>query len=257
MNKYPIPEFMKFKLTNILIFTISIILLSVIFLGCQKSKTERNWHANYDFIYNIQPIIFHYNHGILTGSYQKNQETIEVHFNDVCNYLGHVCLCGAGGYKISEMAVNTLKKEGENLEKGDFIIISSRDHTVSDVISYVLGCERRNNPEKNLYFIDTSIVAPKREYHYLIGYPPAQKAVQITYYKHLLTGNELMDRLWKIELAYEENPDAVNQDDLELYQNTMVKMVQDILLDKNKNLFRIDSINYNDFQLKLDSIKAK
>jgi len=67
---------------------------------------------------------------------------------DVCNYLGHVCLCGAAGYKISEIAINMFKKPEETLEKGDFILISSRDHTISDVISFVLGCSRRNDPEK-------------------------------------------------------------------------------------------------------------
>jgi len=105
----------------------------------------------YNFIYDIQPIVFHYDHGILAGSYPQNKETTEVTFNDVCNYMGHVCLCGAGGYKVSELTINSLKKLDENLEKGDFILISSRDHSVSDVISFVLGCTRRINPEKSVF----------------------------------------------------------------------------------------------------------
>ena len=158
--------------------------------------------------------------------------------------------------KISEIAINSLKKPKETLEKGDFILISSRDHTISDVVSFVLGCSRRNDPEKNQYFIDPKIEAPRREYHYFIGYPPQEKAVHIVYRKHLLIGNELMDRLWKVELAYEENPTYVSQTDLELYQNTMFNMVKDVLLDPQEDLFDVEMIDYNEFLSILNKLKA-
>lgn len=248
MKKYYQPKLINTKILIICSRGLLLILLSAAFCGCQKTKTTGLWHEKYDFIYDIQPIIFHYDHGILAGSYPQNRETTEVKFDDVCNYLGHVCLCGAGGYKISEIAINSLTIPTETLEKGDFILISSRDHTVSDVISFVLGCNRRNAPEKNQYFIDSEIEAPKREYHYFIGYPPQEKAVHIIYRKHLLIGNELMDRLWKVELAYEENAASVNQADLELYQNTMFNMVKDVLLDKKNGLFEVELIDYDEFQ---------
>ena len=238
-----------------IVITVTILLL-VTFYGCQKTKKTGSWNKKYDFIYDIQPIVFHYDHGILAGSYSQNQETTEVKFNDVCNYLGHVCLCGAGGYKISEIALDSLTKPDEILEKGDFMLISSRDHTISDVISFVLGGSRRNDPEKNQYFIDPTIKTPKREYHYFIGYPPQRKAVHIIYRKHLLIGNELMDRLWKVELAYEENPASVNKADLELYQNTMFNMVKDVLLDQKDGLFDIELIDYDEFLSIIKRLKA-
>lgn len=235
-----------------------VLLLSLVtFSGCQKTNEAGPWNEKYNFINDIQPIIFHYDHGILAGSYPQNQETTEVKFNDVCNYLGHVCLCGAGGYKISEIAVNSLKKPEEILEKGDFILISSRDHTVSDVISFVLGCRRRTDPEKSRYFIDSKIEAPKREYHYFIGYPPGKKAVHIIYRKHLLIGNELMDRLWKVELAYEKDPPLVNQVDLELYKNTMFTVVKDVLFDKKNGLFDVELMDYDKFLSILKRLKAE
>ena len=246
----------KIKLLTICTWGLFSILLLVTFCGCQKMKMTGPWNEKYDFIYDIQPIIFHYDHGILAGSYPGNQETTEVKFNDVCNYLGHVCLCGAGGYKISEIAINSLIKPGETLEKGDFILISSRDHTISDAVSFVLGCSRRNDPEKNQYFIDPKIEALRREYHYFIGYHPQEKAVHITYRKHLLIGNEMMDRLWKVELAYEENPASVNQADLELYQNTMFNVVRDVLLYPKNGLFDVESINYDEFLSILKRLKA-
>jgi len=46
-----------------------------------------------------------------------------------------------------------------------------------------------------------------------------------------------MDRLWKIELAFEDNPSSVNQTDLELYQNVMFKMIEDVLLDQKDVTF--------------------
>jgi len=234
-----------------------LILLIIVFCGCQEKKEIESWNEKYNFIYGIRPIIFHYDHGILAGSYPQNKETTEVKFNDVCNYMGHVCLCGAGGYKVSELAINSLKKPDENLEKGDFILISSRDHSVSDVISFVLGCTRRTNLEKNQYFINSKIEAPKREYHYFIGYPPQKKAVHIIYRKYKLIGNELMDRLWKTELDYEDNPSSVNQNDLELYQNEMFKMIEVVLLDQKNDLFTIEPIEYDKFRSMLNQLKEE
>ncbi|MCK4715726.1 MAG: hypothetical protein KAT54_02885, partial [Candidatus Marinimicrobia bacterium] len=95
-----------------------------------------------------------------------------------------------------------------------------------------------------------------REYHYFIGYHPQKKAVHITYRKHLLIGNELMDRLWKVELAYEENPASVNQADLELYQNTMFNVVKDVLLDQKNGLFGVELIDYDEFLSILKRLKA-
>ena len=255
MKKHYQPTLIKLKALNKGTLGLLLVLLSVLFYGCQETKNAGPWNEKYDFIYDIPPIIFHYDHGILAGSYPNKQETTEVQFNDVCNYLGHVCLCGAGGYKIAEIAINSLKKPEETLEKGDFMLISSRDHTVSDVVSFVLGCTRRNDPEKTQYFIATDIEAPKREYHYYIGYPPQEKAVHIIYRKHLLIGNELMDRLWKVELAYEENPASVNQADLELYHNTMFQVVKDVLFDQKKPLFEVELIDYDKFLSMLKRLK--
>ena len=249
---------MKPVLTNtslLKIFNRSLLfLLLLTFYGCQE---EKSWNEKYDFIYDIEPIVFHYDHGILAGSYPQNKEITDVTFNDVCNYMGHVCLCGAGGYKISEIAINALKNPEENLEKGDFLLISSRDHSVSDVISFVLGSTRRIDPEKNQYFINSKIEAPKREYHYFIGYPPQKKAVHIIYKKHKLIGNKLMDRLWKVELAFEENSSSVNQNDLKLYQDAMSQMVEDVLLDQKDELFTVELMEYDKFQSMLNQLKEE
>ena len=243
-----------FKISVLCLYSI---LLSGFFFGCQNSEKKLCWNKKYNFIYNIPPIIFHYHHGVLAGSYPTNQETVEVYFNDVCCFLGHVCLCGAGGYQISQIAVNLTKETEETLERGEFTLISSRDHTISDVIAYVLGCSKRNDPEKNQYFIDQSVKVPKREYHYYIGYHPQKKAVHIIYRKHLLIGNELMDRLWKIELAYDKDPTSVNQADIKLYQDTMFDMVKDILLNQKKDLFEAKLIEYDEFLSRLKILKVK
>lgn len=240
----------QLKITEFLKSFIKVLpLISLLMLlgSCQKSPASGSWNEKYDFIYDLQPITFHYDHGIIAGSYPSNHETTQISFDDVSHYLGHVCLCGAGGYKISETAINTLTESGENLERGDFILISSRDHTVSDVIAYVLGCSRRNDLLKNQYFIDSSIEAPKREYHYYIGYPLQNKAVHILYRKHLLIGNELMDRLWKVELVYEEDSSTVSSEDIKLYQDTMYQMIQDVLLNQKDGLFTVETINYAEF----------
>lgn len=224
--------------------------------GSQMADHESCWNSKYNFIHDIPPILFQCHHGVFAGSYPANQETIEVSFHDVSIFLGHVCLCGAGGYRISQIAIDLIKGPKKALEREEFSIVSSRDHTVSDVIVYVLGCSRRNEPERNQYFIADTIKTPKREYHYYIAYHPTRKAVHITYRKHLLIGNEQMDRLWKVEVAHDNDPASVTQSDIKLYQDTMEAMVKDVLLGDKKGLFEAKSIEYDEFLSLLGRLKS-
>ncbi len=237
-------------MTGILLFALATIPVTLF-----SQTNGSRWNAKYDFINDIPPILFHYHHGILAGSYPPGQETAEINFNDVSCFLGHVCLCGAGGYRISQIAVNLMKETEGSLEREGFTLISSRDHTVSDVIAYVLGCSRRNDTEKSHYFIDETINAPKRVYHYYIGYHPQKKAVHIVYNKYLLTGNELMDKLWKVELAFDKDPDAVNQADIKLYQDTMFDVVKEILQGQKKGIFEVKPIEYDEFLSRISKLK--
>ena len=245
----------KYKILKISILSLLLFLSSCLFLNSQTINKESPWNEKYDFIYDIPPIIFHYHHGILAGSYPSGQETTEISFNDVSCFLGHVCLCGAGGYHISQIATDLMRGTEKPLEKEEFTLISSRDHTVSDVIAYVLGCSRRNDTEENHYFIDETINAPKRVYHYYIGYHPQKKAVHIVYNKYLLTGNELMDKLWKVELAFDKDPDSVNQADIKLYQDTMFNVVNEILQGQTKGLFEVKPIEYDEFLSQISKLK--
>ncbi len=71
MKKHHQPKFIKIKLLNICALCLFLVLLSVIFSGCQKIKKTGSWNEKNDFIYDMQPIIFHYDHGILAGSYPQ------------------------------------------------------------------------------------------------------------------------------------------------------------------------------------------
>lgn len=176
-------------------------------------------------------------------------------FNDVSIFLGHVCLCGAGGYQISQIATEFMHGTEKPLERGKFNLISSMDHTVSDVIAYVLGSSRRKNPDKNHYLLDETIKAPRREFHYYIGYCPQKMAVHIIYRKHLLMDNEQMDKLWEIECSYEKDPASVCQDDMKLYRDAMVNAVKDVLLGRILGLFEAKNIEYDEFLLRANRLR--
>ncbi len=210
------------------------------------------WHDKYAYVDTIPPIIFNYDHGVLAGSYPGKRETMQIRFSDVCAHLGHVCLCGAGGYKIAELAVDTIRGNHEILERGDFILLSSKDHTVSDVVAMVIGCRRRSDVGKNQYFIDGSIKSARREYHYYVGYPPAKAAVHIVYRKHLLLGHQEMDRLWKIECAFEDDRRSVDEKQIQLYSSSMEAMVRNVLFGRINGLISARIIPYDEFQTRLD-----
>ncbi len=202
------------------------------------------WHLNYSFISDIPPIVLHYPHGVFTGSYKQGISSCTLHFNDVCTYLGHVCLCGAGGYRIAQIALEHFASDNTPPEKDKFTLIGSKDNTITDVVAFILGCARRNDPKKNQYFINESIEAERREYFYQIAYHQSKKALQILYRKHLLVGNEYMDVLWEIEKALDKKPESVSENDKVTYRNTMIKMVRKVLLDEVPGLFELKEIAY-------------
>jgi len=55
-----------------------------------------------------------------------------------------------------------------------------------------------------------------------------------------------MDRLWKIELAHDNDPDSITQADIKLYQDSMEAMLKDILLGDREGLIEATSIEYEE-----------
>ncbi|MBN2561011.1 MAG: hypothetical protein JXQ75_08785 [Phycisphaerae bacterium] len=213
------------------------------------------WNDEYAYVSAVPSIVFHYDHGVLAGSYPYGVGTVPIEFNNVCAQLGHVCLCGAGGFRIAGKATETLRAGGPPLERGDFILVSGHDHTVSDVIAFELGCARRADSEHSQYFVDDSIAAPRREYHYYVGYVPARKAVHVVYRKHLLIGHDEMDELWEIELALDRDPDSVRAQDIDRYRKAMRGMVQDVLFDRVPGLITVEPVSYRGFRQRLGRLE--
>lgn len=199
---------------------------------------KQKWHKDYNFIYDVEPLRFAYPHGVFTGSFRENITTCHLSFVDICAFLGHVCLCGAGGYRIAQQAIDKLSN-GVILEKDRFIIQSSHDHTISDVVAFILGCSRRNDPKKNRYFIKPDTTLDRRVYRYIIEYEPTHKAIEIIYRKHLLVGNEKMDDLWKIEKALDAQPESVSEQEKTIFRISMIEMVRNVLFDEIPDLFEI------------------
>ncbi len=238
-------SFLNYKDKRQFLFIALICITTIFFALCSQPSDDLRWNKKYNYLKEIKPIKFHYYHGILAGSYPEGIETTEIRFDDVCAYLGHVCLCGAGGYRIATLVVDSLSKDYGLLEREEFVLVSSRDHTVSDVIAYILGVSKRQYKEKSTYFIDNSIEAPRREYHYFIGSRETNTAFHVTYKKFNLIGHAVMDSLWKIEKQFDVDPISVPKNDVEKYSEAMEKMVKEIITGKrDSDLFKIKRISY-------------
>ena len=66
-----------------------------------------------------------------------------------------------------------------------------------------------------------------------------------------------MDRLWKVELAFDKDPHSVNQADTKLYQDTMEDMVEEVLLGRKKGLFEIEPIEYDEFLSRVSKFRSQ
>ena len=65
-----------------------------------------------------------------------------------------------------------------------------------------------------------------------------------------------MDRLWKVELAYEKDPQSVSKKDKELYRSNMSKMVKKVLSGDDKDLMEAETISYEQFMSRLKAKKV-
>ena len=125
------------------------------------------------------------------------------------------------------------------------------------MIGSVLGCSRRQDPQHNQVFVDASIPAARREYHYYVGYAPGRTAVHIVYRKHLLCGHEQMDELLAVEQAFERDPAAVTPEQLELYRRAMAKMVTDLVNHRVPDLVTVEPVSYEAFEARLERLRQK
>ena len=73
----------------------------------------------------------------------------------------------------------------------------------------------------------------------------------------MLIGNDEMDRLWRIESDYDQDPGGVNPTDVRLYQDTMVDMVRKVLLEETEGLFESELIDYEEFLSHLNRLKEE
>jgi len=82
-------------------YHVATVVISSLLLGCHTLPATHSgrWNENYAYADKVPPITFHYDHGVLAGSYPEGVETVAIRFEDVCAQLGHVCLCGAGGFR--------------------------------------------------------------------------------------------------------------------------------------------------------------
>ena len=65
-----------------------------------------------------------------------------------------------------------------------------------------------------------------------------------------------MDSLWKVELAFDKDPASVNKDDVKLYQDTMLEVVNEVLLGQEKGLFEAKLIEYDEFLSRMSKLKS-
>ena len=66
-----------------------------------------------------------------------------------------------------------------------------------------------------------------------------------------------MDRLWKVELAFDRNPAEVDPSEVKLYQDTMVSMVREVLLGQKEGLIEAHPVDYSIFMVHLNGLKNR
>ena len=220
-------------------------IFSILYPSISFSQTEQ-WRFSY--LDSIPSLIFLNPDGQFSGSYALGKEDIEITIQDCGKYAGQLCICPAAGFRIATLGIQHLFQKDELPTRSDFYLITSKDHMVSDVVSYILGVNRRIDSTKATYFVDPSIKTEHREWHYFIIRKDDMKACHIIYVKRDLIPNEENERLKGIEERFERG--LITAEEERYFGDRMSELVKEILKGKKDHLFKIKPISYPELKRK-------
>jgi len=132
---------------------------------------------------------------LLTG-----RETIRLRFQDAALVTGQPCLCVAGGFEVVRLALPLLTgPDGRLPARGEIGLVASRDHAVADVVAFLVGAVRREDPGRSTMRLDPTLSPRPGTWVFVLVAPGTERAARVTWDRTALWTEDERRRLAAIE----------------------------------------------------------
>lgn len=197
----------------------------------------------HDLYFEVEPIKIKDPLSVLVGSTRPGEEIFEIGLTDVGMYIGHICPCVAGAYRVTQLALELLYKN-ELPERGGIRVAANSPSAALDVASYITGarsfygCEERHRGD---LAVDRSLESNSEDMIVTFQRKDTDEAVKVVFHKSILCSQE--------EKAAEETvkekimEGEATEEEVEWFWKTKQKEVKLILFNPPVGLFEVERLN--------------
>ncbi len=104
-----------------------------------------------------------------------DRETIRLTFADAARIVGQPCTCAAAGFQVARAGLAALSPERPAV-RGELRLVAGRDHATSDVVAFLVGADRRVDPDRATYVVDPDLSPRPGPWRYILADPAASRA---------------------------------------------------------------------------------
>ncbi|MCK4223736.1 MAG: hypothetical protein KAX39_01060 [candidate division Zixibacteria bacterium] len=197
------------------------------------------WSQN--FYSEVEPIKIKDPMAVVAGSTKPGENVFEIGIDDVGMYTGHICPCVAGGYKLTELALKNLY--GTQIpERGKIRVVANASSEPLEVVSYITGVRIFYGAEedKSDLVVDKNLNGEKGDVIMIFQREDTNKAVKVTFHKHLLSSPEERGKCKILKKKIMEG--KATQEEKEHFWKTKQGKVKKILLDSPEGLFEVEEL---------------
>ncbi len=221
------------------------VVLALVF-GCSTfALAGARWAQ--DFYFEVEPIKIKEPMAVVVGSTRPGEEIFEINLTDVGMYMGHICPCVAGAYKLTKLGLEALY-ESEVPERGNIRVVANSPSAVLDVASYITGarsfygCEERHRGD---LAVDENLEARKGDIAVIFQRKDTGKTVRVVFHKSILCSPEKksLEKVVKEKIVLGE----ATEEEAERFWKSEQEEAKRILFNPASGLFEVEELPAYDF----------
>ena len=193
------------------------------------------------FYSTVEPIKIKDPMAVVAGSTKPGENIFKIEIEDVGMYTGHICPCVAGGYKLTQLALEALY--GTQIpERGEIRVVANASSEPLEVVSYITGVRAFYGEEadKSDLVVDKNLNEEKGDVIIIFQREDTNKTVKVTFHKHLLSSPEERGKCKILKKKIVEG--KATQEEKEHFWKTKQEKVKKILFDPPEGLFEVEEL---------------
>lgn len=200
-----------------------------------------------DFYSEVKPIKIRDPLSVVVGSTKPGDEIFEIGLTDVGMYIGHICPCVAGAYRLTQLGLDAIY-EKEFPVRGNIRVAANSPSAVLDVASYITGARSFygcDEVHRGDLAVDENLEARKGDIVVIFQRKDTGRAVKVVFHKSVLCPPENMSPEKTVKEKIMEG--EATQEEAEWFWKTEQEKVKQILFNPPSGLFEVEKLSSYNF----------